>query len=195
MATKQPGAASTDGSLYVILTDGLGNVVDPTDTVVSRGENHMGYVSGNGSLVPYTLTLDTSGAYADGEVLSDTMRVKNCVRIPGGRCILHSLMVLDEDDQGAAFDLIFLDANYTIGTPNSAVSVSDINARSIIGRVSVGSGDYYDMGGCRIACLTALNLIMKAVPGDRDLYLATVSRGTGTYTAQGIKLRLGFLWD
>jgi hypothetical protein len=144
-----------------------------------------------GDVLDVTLSLDTN-IYADGDVLADTQVITDALRTAGGRGRLDSVMVLDESDQGAALDLIFLDANVSIGTENAAVSVTDTNARSILARVPIVSGDFYDMGGCRVASVGNLGRILRAVSGTRDLYVAAISRGTGTYAAAGIRLKLGF---
>jgi hypothetical protein len=138
-----------------------------------------------------TLSLDTS-AYADGDVLADTQSAGTVFLNSGGGRTLMSVVVLDEDDQGQGLDLIFLDANNALGTENSAPSISDANARSIIGRVPISSAEFYDLGGCRIASRTGINLPMQG-NGGSTLYVAAISRGTGTYTASGVRLKLGFV--
>jgi hypothetical protein len=141
-----------------------------------------------GNVHNLTCTLDTS-QYADGDVLFDTQEVPGF--FPNGVAYLLSVHVLDEDDQGAAFDLVFLESNQSIGTENSAPNISDANARKILGRVSIGAGDYYDIGGSRIATVMVPTLPLKCLGEDSSLYVAGISRGTGTYSASGLKLKLG----
>jgi hypothetical protein len=138
-----------------------------------------------------TLTLDTS-IYADGDILADTQSVGTVFLNSGGGRTLMSVHVLDEDDQGQGFDLIFLDANTSLGTENSAPSITDANARGIIGRVAISSADFYDIGGSRIATRTGINLPMQG-NASSTLYVAAISRGTGTYSANGVRLKLGFV--
>ena len=147
----------------------------------------------DGTVLDVTLSLDTS-AYADGDVMADTQSVSSAFRENGGLAMLHSVTVLDEDDQGRPFDLYFLSANNSMGTENSAVSITDANARDIIGRVTIASGDYYDLGGCRFANRSGVGLMLKAASGSTTLYVAAVSRDSGTYTASGIRLKLGLFW-
>jgi hypothetical protein len=166
------------------------DIGDVDVTSVAAGENHLGQVSGHLVLVDVTLSLDTN-VYADGDVLAATQEVASALRVNDGLGLLRSVQVLDEDDQGEDFDLIFLGADVSIGTENDAVSVSDENARQIEGRVMIEAADYYDMGGCQIATKEGLGLVLEAASGDTSIYLAAVSRGTGTYTASGLRLRLG----
>lgn len=151
-------------------------------------------VTGDGDVLDVTLTLDTA-QYADGDVLADTQTLSNAVPVAGGRAKLISVNVLDESDQGAAFDLVFLDAGASLGTENSAPNISDANARSILGRIAIASGDFYDIGGSRIATVKDINLPLKAAASSRDLYVAAISRGTGAYAASGIRLKFGLSWD
>lgn len=146
-----------------------------------------------GDVLDVTLSLDT-GIYGDGDVLADTQTLSNAVRVSGGRCWLQSVVALDESDQGFGFDLIFLNANNALGTENSAPNISDANARAIIGRVPIAAADFYDLGGCRVACITNIGLPMEA-SGSRDLYMAAIARGAGTYAADGIRLKLGVIWE
>jgi hypothetical protein len=143
------------------------------------------------SLIDVTLSLDTS-PYASGDLLADTQVVTSAIRLINGRARLQSVLIIDEDDQGVAFDLYFLSANNTMGTENSAPSISDANARDILCRVPIATGDYYDLGGVRIADVHGLNRIIKAASGTTSIYVAAVNgSGTPTYTASGLKLRIG----
>lgn len=170
------------------------DIGDVDVTSISAGENHLGEVGGGGTLLDVTLTLDTS-AYADGDVFFVAHSLSNAVRVNDGRAILQSVVVLDEDDVGQTFDLVFLDGNNALGTINAAPSISDANARTILGRVRIDSGDYIDLGGMRMASKYGIGLLLKATGGARTLYIGGIIRGAGTYTASGVRLRLGLLWD
>ena len=137
-----------------------------------------------------TLSLDTS-AYADGDVLADTQEVTAALNANDGTGMIQSIQVLDEDDQGVAMDLIFLDANVSLGTENSAPSITDANARNILGRIRVNAADFIDLGGSRIATMTGVGIGIKAGSGVDDIWVAAITRGgTPTYTASGVRLRI-----
>lgn len=145
-------------------------------------------------IVEVTLTPDTSQV-VDGDLAADTQVVTGAMRAPNYKGILQSVHALDEDDQGVAIDLVWLDANVSLGTENSAVAITDANARSILGITRIGSGDWIDLGGSRSATLTGLGLVVKPATDTPNLYVAAIVRGTATYTAAGLKLRIGFLQD
>lgn len=140
-----------------------------------------------------TLSLDTN-AYASGDVLADTQAVTGAFRTSGGRAELQSLTVIDEDDQGVAFDVWFFGSNVSLGTENGAPDISDANAREVLGFVSVVTGDYKDLGGVKVACLRNLALPLQAAAGSRDLYVGLINgSGTPTFSASGLRLRLGIV--
>jgi hypothetical protein len=160
---------------------------------LAASETVIGAVAGNADLFDVTLSLDTV-AYADGDVLAATQTLTNAVRVNGGRAVLQSIMVIDEDDQGQAFDIVFFSATQSLGTENAAVSITDAGARDILGLVPVASADFKDLGGVKIATLPNVGLFLEAASGSRDLFIGAISRGTGTYTASGLRLRLGMIW-
>jgi len=140
-------------------------------------------------MITVTLSLDTA-IYASGDLLADTQEVADWVVNGGPEMILQSLTVIDEDDQKVAFDVYFLSSNVSMGTENAAPSITDANARSILGLHSVLAADYKDLGGVGVASYKNIGLTLFGSP---SLYVAAVNgSGTPTFTASGIKLRLGF---
>jgi len=140
-----------------------------------------------------TPTLDTS-ALADNDVASDTLEVPYFFLSANSTRLLQSLFVLDTDDQGVGFDLFLMNSNVSLGTKNSAPSISDADAASIIGRVSVTASDYVDLGGCRVADITPIGKVLKGGGVSTSLWLSLVTRsGTPTYTAAGLKLKIGVI--
>lgn len=159
----------------------------------AAGELHLGEVGVNQTLTAFTLVADTN-IYASGDVLSDTALITNVFRVTGGKGILTSLVLNDEDDQGIALDVVFLDANVSLGTFNVAPAITDANARNILGIVSVLATDWIDLGGVRVATvpLGRLGIQLSAVTASKSLGIATITRGgTPTYTASGITGRIG----
>lgn len=174
----------------VSLPAGTNNIGDVDLASITAGESHIGQVSGHAAVLEITLTLDTN-IYADGDVLADTQEIASALRVSDGLGRLRSLVVIDQDDQGVDMDIYLLDGNVSLGSENSAVSIADADALKILARVAVAAGDYYDLGGVRVAVKSGLDAILKAASGTNKLYVAAVSRGTGTYTANGVKLRIG----
>lgn len=152
------------------------------------------------TVLDLTLTLDTV-QYADGDLMTDAVELANFYRVPGGSAEIVSVGVWDDDDQGAAFDIIFLNASTALGTVNNAVAFTDAQGRTVVGRVMVPAASYYDTGGGRFAMVTNntstgnLPQIVKAAAASTSIYVATISRGTGTYTAAGMRLKIGVVQE
>jgi hypothetical protein len=185
----------------VIATDDIAGVKYPRSKIAigADGVNDGDVCTGNpmpcagvGDILLLTLSLDTS-AYADGDVMADTQTLSNALRVSGGSGELRTLLVFDEDDQGQTFDVLFFGANRSLGTENSAPSISDANARDYLGSVRVNAGDYLDLGGVRVATVPCA-LWLKA-NGSRDIYVGTVIRGAATYSASGVRLGFGIAWN
>jgi hypothetical protein len=141
-----------------------------------------------------TLSLDTS-AYTAADVLAATQELPNAVKMNDGGAFLESLTVIDKDDQGAAFDVYVMDANVSMGSENSAPNISDANAESILGKIAVGTGDYSDLGGVKVATIKNLHIPIQSASGGASIYVAAVNgAGTPTYTAAGIVLRFGIVY-
>ena len=166
----------------------------------------------NLNVVDATPTLDTS-AHADGDYM-DTVKVSDAfLEIPNLEStefqsgahtgVLLSLSVIDKDDQGQAFDCHFFASEPTVtSAKNAAFNMTDANLESAgyLGKVSIESGDYYNMANNQVASkanlgLAIKNTIAKAGTDFDAVWCVLVSRGTGTYTASGLVLRFGILQD
>ena len=140
-------------------------------------------------------SIDTS-AYADGDVFFDTegITIRSSGAIGNTSGEVTFCRVVDTDDLKSDFDILFLKTNVSIGTENAAVSVSDTNAKEIIGRIIVRS--YYDLGGAAIAEDSGSIVPFKLTPSDgvSTLYVAGVCRGTPNFSsASAIHLNLGIV--
>ena len=190
-----PGRAAAANSRPVVLSTEDKTSLDAIITSPTpAGENHIGEIGGKTVIFDLTLSLDTS-AYTSGDVMADTQQCDGFFRKSNGTGVIQSMTIIDEDDQKQSFDVYFFSANESLGTENSASSISDADARDILGIVSITSGDYKDLGGVSIASVRNIGLPVKAVSGTDDLYIGTIINGAGTYTASGVKIRIGGLLD
>ena len=153
----------------------------------------LGVVTGDTQILDVTLSLDTS-AYVTGDLLADAQEIKFAVREGNATGMIQSVTLLDKDDKAVDLDLYFTNDSTSWGTENSALAVTDAIADSIYGIVSIVSTDYTDLVGSQIVFKNNLGMIVK---GDSagSLYVAAACRGSVTYTASGITLRIGILRD
>jgi hypothetical protein len=176
----------------VAIYNANGDQVDPS--TLSAGEAFAGKVGTPADLVDCTLVLDTA-QYGSGDVLAITALLPNMARVIDGKINPWAIEVTDEDDQGQPFDLLFFRSNVSIGTINNAFSIDDAGSRDLLGFVRIAATDYEDWGGFRSAFVKVGDSgwkmgLCEPVTGARDLYVAAVSRGTGTYTTSGLKLKI-----
>jgi hypothetical protein len=163
----------TDGDTATLATDSGGRLktVDTSTTLT------------------LTLSLDTD-QYADGDVLADYQEIADAALISAGSIEIESIVLLDKDDQAVALDLVFANASGTLGTENSAVSISDADADEIVGIVEIATGDYVDLVNSQL--VTKTNVGIQAKLSATSLYVGAITRGgTPTYTASGITLKIG----
>ena len=157
---------------------------------------HAGSTGGYTVVKTLTLSLDTS-AYANGDLLADTQVIDNALRLTGGTGRIRSIAVLDEDDQTPyTFTVFVLDANVSLGTENSAISVTDANARNLIAAVDFATTDCRDMINSRFYYKSGLDIPITAISATDDIAIAlAVITGTPTHTASGIRVRIGIEQD
>lgn len=183
-----------DGTYAEVLALSADPSIELGDVQLVAGEAHIGSIGGETSYVDVALTLDTA-AYTSGDVLFIPTSIPAAMRAINKKGVLQSIVLIDEDDLGIAMDLVLLSANNTLGTINTTVSISDANAREILGIISIAAADYIDLGGVRIASKNGLGMVVKPVTGATNLYVAGITRGAPIHTAAGLRLRLGFLQD
>lgn len=138
-------------------------------------------------------TLDTA-AYGAGDTLFNTTPIPNAVFLSGAQSILNSLTVIDKDDQAAAAMDVYIfstGTGLTFGTANAAPSVSDADAAKLLGIIAIGSGDWKDLGGAKVANLRNLGIVVES-SNVRELGFAATTAGTPTQTAAGLVFTFGF---
>ena len=150
------------------------------------------YPTETSDLLDLTLSLNTA-QYASGNVLADTQELTGVMRANGKTARLESLKITDKDDQGQALDVVFFKTNVSLGTENAAVSISDADAVEILGIVQVSAADFIDLGGVRVATVPISPFLLKAAANSTSIYVGAISRGTGTYTASGLSMKIGIV--
>jgi hypothetical protein len=141
-------------------------------------------------VISVTPTLDTS-AYASGDSLHTTvLSFANAVGVSGGTGILESVVISDHDVQSAAGELWLFSATVTPAAANAAHSISDAHADLCVGVVPFGP--YYT------SALNSISVARPALPiacAATTLFGILVTRGTPTYTASGLVVRLQISQD
>tara|TARA_R110002020_G_scaffold350620_1_gene564006 strand:- start:977 stop:1483 length:507 start_codon:yes stop_codon:yes gene_type:complete len=147
-------------------------------------------------LIDVTLTTDAE-AHANNDVIAQSIEIANAVSVLGGSAIIQSIMLLDEDDEAPAVDLVFQTDNTALASDEGeVVNISDANARDILGFVNVSN--YTDLVGCQVATKTNIGLVVKAASTTRSIWVHCINRSGGTYTPAAttdLKMRIGIVKD
>lgn len=163
---------------------------------MSRNSSGISSVGHEFFTITVTPTLSTD-AYADGDVLFITAELANVVPY-GGKCELHSIRVVDNDDKASDFDILILNANTSIGTANAAYNGADTVTDDILTIVPVVAADYRDMINAQVAIVSAaqgdygFGVIMEPATAGSSLWYAGISRDTDTFTASGLEITMTF---
>lgn len=154
-------------------------------------EEFMGHSAGDLDVITVTPVCDTS-IFASADLIADPVEIVGFFRVPGGRAFIDSIVILDEDDQGAAITLVFTQVSTSFGTLNSAPNITDANARSMVGHVTFATTDFFDVGGAKLGTRSNLGLMVEGASGATSLFVGVINgAGTPTYTASGLKLKIG----
>jgi hypothetical protein len=142
--------------------------------------------------VTFTTATDAQDA---GDVIAATQVVAACTRgddLPG---ILHSVTLIDVDDQKANLRIVLFDANTALGTEDSAPDIDDTEVLTVQGFVDFVVADYYDLGVNSVAHKSNLGIVVKPASGTDDIYAAIYSpvTSTPTYAGGAITVRFGFI--
>ena len=145
-------------------------------------------------VLDHTPTCDTS-AYAQHDVLFNLEAVTLGAGASEARPVrgtINNFVLLDKDDNGNQITVFFSDSSAaSLGTVNSAVSITDAHAATNLGQVDKGTG-YEDLINSKSVQPSAFSPI-PFVSTDDKIYVGGVLRGsaTPTHTASGITMRIG----
>lgn len=172
------------------------NGLDVDITRIAAGENHLGEVGGKTISKSVTLSTDTA-AYVSGDLIADTQQVDGFFRKADGTGIINSITIVDEEAQGVAMYVLFHKTSTSMGSENSAPSISDANASAgIQGMVAIATTDWVTISGTKVACIRNIGLPVIAASGTDDLYVSVVnSTGTPDWDADSLVMHIGALLD
>ena len=152
-------------------------------------------VVGLSDVIDVTLTA-VAEALSDNDVIAAPQEVAGFFRYPGGTAWLHSITLIDEDDQAQDVELVFLNATGSIGNEGAAYAPADAVLRTILGTVLISASDYSDASNGQTATKPNVGLLLKAAESSSSVWIAAVCRsGTPTYSASGLRLKISVSWD
>ena len=146
------------------------------------------------TLTPATTTAECVA----GDVIFQADELTNMVSVPAGTCMVHSIGILDDDDNGQDIDIVFMDTTGLLDATSAggtAIDAADgVIADAIIGVVQITS--YFDGIAWQYGYKTNIGLVLKAPSASKSIYVSAVNRGsTATWTAAGLRLKIGVIKD
>lgn len=129
-------------------------------------------------------TVDTA-AYSTGDLLFAATKIANATQNTQGLAYLQTLLVLDAANQKSQLDLLIFNQDPgSLGTLNNAIDLSTAQLAMLIGIISVASSDYVTLKATANAVASKNpQLMLPALKGSRDFWIAGVSRGSPDYVA------------
>jgi hypothetical protein len=143
-----------------------------------------------------TVTMTTATDAQDaGDVIAATQVVATCTRGDDMPAILHSVTLVDVDDQKANLRLVLFDANTSLGTEDSAPDIDDTEVLTVQGIVDIAVADYIDLGTSSVVHKSNLGIVVKPASGTDDIYMAiyTPAVSAPTYATGALTVRMGFI--
>ena len=141
------------------------------------------------------VAVDTA-VHAAGDVLFLATEL-TYVTEPNGTSIVESITVTDYDDQGIAFDILFLRLPIVIGTLNAPAAFADNLAPNILGVVPVAATDSSDVGNSQVATVRNVGLSVRSSSPDPNhqtsVWIAGIARGAGTYPTGRLMVKVGLI--
>jgi hypothetical protein len=130
--------------------------------------------------ISQALTISTS-QYAAGDVVGGLLTFDTSLLVQGA--ILNQVVIVDDDNEKAVFDLYLFNAAPTTIADNASTTGALVIAdhKKVITRVPVVAADYITLNSNAIAVVTDVNNVIPASLGLMYGYL--VCTGTPTYTA------------
>lgn len=108
--------------------------------------------------------------------------------------VLSTITIVDDDNEGAALNLYFFDAQPSTIANDAALALTAADLRKLTYYKAVAAGDYVTVNSLKFAYLGQLAVQVRADNGK--LYMYAQCTGTPTYAAtKTLTVRLGILTE
>ena len=146
----------------------------------------------------FTITPDThTEAAAVNESVFQADELANFMSEKGGTAIIQSIVILDDDDNGQPLDIVFMDTTGLLDASDDATVIDAADGvipDAILGVVSVTN--YFDGVLWQVGQKDSIGLTIKSASTTRSVYISAINRGsTSTWTAAGLRLKIGYIQD
>jgi hypothetical protein len=154
------------------------------------GQGRLYVNNQNTTAITFTPSVVAEATTAE-DILFATEELANVGAVAGQVVVLRSVAFSDIDDQGDAQTLFFFNANTSLGTEGSTPDIDDTEILTMIGKVTIASGDWKDLGANRFGIVQP-NIYMKLAGAATSIWVAGNTQGTPTHTAAGLQFQFVF---
>ena len=146
----------------------------------------------------FTITPDNhteEAAVAQSVFQADEL--ENFMSEKGGTAIIQSIVILDDDDNGQSLDIVFMDTTGLLDASDDGTVIDAADGvipDAILGVVTVSN--YFDGVLWQVGQKDNIGLSIKSASTTRSIYISAINRGsTATWTAAGLRLKIGYIQD
>lgn len=144
-----------------------------------------------GEVIELTFSANAD-AHSAGDVVAAPEELVNFAREDGRGVLIQSVVLIDEGDQGAALDLVFLSADGSLGSESAAAGPTDTVAKTILGVVSIEASDYSDMANSQVATKNNVGLLLHPAAASTSVWVGLIARGSiDLAAADDITVKIG----
>jgi len=134
------------------------------------------------NVISQTPTISAASAYTAGDAVGGKLTFTGCPT----EGYVEGVTIVDIDEEGPELNLVLFAADFTAVADNAAFDVTAGEETRVIGVVNIASGDFKDVGGCKVATKGNLKIPFKltetAAAKRGRIYGQLVTAGTPTYT-------------
>ena len=156
-------------------------------------------VGGFTAMSSTTITMSVAGAYATGDYMGTSTTPQtftNVCRISGGSGVIKGISISDKIvTANVDMELWFFNATFTAPTDNAAWAITDAEATTIIGAVSLGASNWKATANNQVF-YDDFTSIPFDLPTGTSIYYALVARGTTpAFTSADLQISIRILQD
>ncbi len=188
--TQNFETSSGDGS--------AGSPFRPTHSVIgAAGENHLGAIGGQGTIVTVTPTLTVAASYAANDFVgtSATCMTIAVARVNAGTGRITGAALIDYALQSIPMELWLFDASVTPPNDSAAWSISDADALKCIGVITFNTYYASALNSVSNGLIPSGVLPFKAYTGTQNIFGCLVTRGAPSYASGDLSIRLSVEQD
>lgn len=117
----------------------------------------------------------TGATYAVGDIVVNNATLSAFAPAVDVPCVLHGIECLDKSDTAWGMNIVFHKASQSIGTVDSAITVSAVNANNLAARVSLHASEAEDWINSKRWSNYGYNVPLLPTSGTTDINLSIIN--------------------